>query len=155
MPSQCFVIDEWLIHDLGGENGEKAQAEAITFLERLKEKCDKIAILLGSIWVKKAFRFMKHTKLFLREISKFFYEGILRDTKKCQFLNKNDLKPLPKDIREKIPEEKDVYLVETYYSAKANLLVTTDERSLYNFLSPLSINIKLRDAFLKEYLEEK
>lgn len=43
MASRCFVVNEWLFHDLLGENGEHKQEQTYQFLERLRERCDRIA----------------------------------------------------------------------------------------------------------------
>jgi predicted nucleic acid-binding protein len=46
----------------------------------------------------------------------------------------------------------DLYLVETCYSTNAEALVTTDQTLHQRLSATQNIKIKLRDAFLKEYL---
>ena len=48
-----LIIDEWLWHDLAGENGEEKQKEAFRFLECIFKICDKIAIMENSPFIKK------------------------------------------------------------------------------------------------------
>lgn len=154
MPSQRFVLNEWLLHDLRGDNGQEAQEESYRFLERLKEKCDRMAVLRGSPWMEKAYELMTYGNPPIRTFSKYLHEVILRDPKKCQFLDQNEIKTLPEDIRRLVPQ-KDLYLVETYYSVDASVFVTTD-KPLYEALSTAqnpSISVRLRDDFLKQYLE--
>jgi predicted nucleic acid-binding protein len=156
LPSECFIINEWLLHDLRGDNGQEAQEESHRFLRRLKEKCDRIAVLSGSPWMEKAYELMRHSTPAVRTLSKYLHEAILRDSKKCRFLDQNEIKTIPEDVRVLVPQE-DLYLVETYYSADASALVTTD-KPLYEALSTAqnpSINVRLRDDFLKQYLEHE
>ncbi|MBU0519238.1 hypothetical protein KKA00_03665 [bacterium] len=56
MSKRCFVVNEWLLNDLLGENGKYAGEESFWFLKKLKRKCDKIVVLTGSPWAEKAFR---------------------------------------------------------------------------------------------------
>jgi rRNA-processing protein FCF1 len=44
-----LILDEWIIHDLQGDNGSEKQKESYKFLEKIKEKCDKIC------WIKAYF----------------------------------------------------------------------------------------------------
>jgi hypothetical protein len=44
-----LILDEWIIHDLQGDNGEEKQKESSAFLYKIKERCDKIC------WIKAYF----------------------------------------------------------------------------------------------------
>jgi hypothetical protein len=71
-------------------------------------------------------------------------------------LDRNEIKTIPEDVRRLVPQE-DLYLVEIYYSVEASALVTTD-KPLYGALSTAQnpgINVRLRDDFLKQYLEHE
>lgn len=152
MASQCYVIDEWLLHDLRGDNTPEAQERAKRFLEKLKEKCDRIAVSKGSPWVQKAYELMTRPNPLIRSLSKYLHLVILRDPQKCLLLEQDDVKALP-NISETVPQD-DIYLVEIYYSANASTFVTTDEK-LYQALSAIqNMNVKRKEDFLKEYLEE-
>lgn len=61
MSSRCFVLNEWLLHDLRGDNAEIAQEESYKFLIRLIERCDRIAVLRGSPWIQKAYELMEYS----------------------------------------------------------------------------------------------
>jgi hypothetical protein len=156
LTSKCFVINEWVLHDLRGENGKKAQTESIKFLETLKERCDQIAVLRGSRWMEKAYELMKYDHPFIRGFSKYLHQVILRDPKKCYFLDENDITAISEDLCKQVPNE-DLYLIQIYFSTNAAALVTTDEK-LYAGASKASdvhINVKLRQDFLKDYIGGK
>lgn len=155
MSSKCFVINEWLLHDLSGENGKNAQREAAMFLCKLKEKCDQIAILKGSPWAKKAYKLMSYTDPIVRELSKVLRLNILLDSQKCRQVDEQDLANIPQDVHSLVPDE-DIYLVQIYFSVNAVALVTSDEE-FYKCLSTVPdkrMQIVLREEFLKQYFAE-
>lgn len=153
MPSRCFVINEWLLYDLLGENGTKNQEEAFNFLRKLKQKCDRIAFLENSPWADKAYRLMRCNDEKRRRISRFFHQSILLDSKKCEKLSESDIKTLPDDVMALVPPE-DVYLVQTYYSTDANVLVTTDDKLRDNLSDIEKIVLEKREDFLRKYFAE-
>ena len=156
MASKRFILDDWLLHDLAGENGREAQKEALEFLIRLKEQCDQIAFLIGTSWASKTYQLMTFGDRQRREISRYLHEVILRDPLKCQRLHPDRIEALPDHVREIIAQadKEDIYLFETYYAADADLLITTDEKLLKKIaeVDDLSITIRLRGEFLEEYL---
>ncbi|MDI6753363.1 MAG: hypothetical protein QME78_03095 [Thermodesulfobacteriota bacterium] len=154
MSSKCFVINEWLIHDLAGDNGENAQEESSEFLWRLKEKCDQIAVLINSPWMEKAYRLMKQGNLPICIFSKQLHYDILKDFKKCRLLERDEIKNLSEATKNGIPDD-DLYLVETYYSVNANVIVTSDKPLQEVLSSKADMNVRLRDDFLREYFEER
>ncbi len=58
-----FILDEWLIHDIMGQNGKERQNKAGSLLFEIIKKCDKIAIVRGSKFAKKSIRFLNPTTL--------------------------------------------------------------------------------------------
>lgn len=154
MPSKCFIINEWLLHDLSGENGENAQREAAMFLNKLKEKCDRIAILKGSPWAEKAYALMRHTDPIVQGLSKDLHLNILLDSKKCQQIDEQELAAIPQDVSSLVPDE-DIYLVQIYFSVDAVALVTSDEK-FHQRLSTKQqgMQIVLREEFLRQYFTE-
>jgi len=148
--SECFVVNEWLIEDLRGANGSTRQLEGCNFLRRLKERCDRIAIPYGSVWLSKAYGLMTlHYSPATRLCSQYLHGVILHDPEKCVLLEARDIVPIPEDVRRALPE-KDVYLAEAYYSASASALITTDARHFQRV--ERSIKIIARDDFLRDYL---
>jgi len=150
MASSLFVINEWLPEDLIGANGWERQAESFKFLEILRDKPDRIAVLEGSPWMGKAYRLMRHQDRIIRMLSKYLHQSILVDSNKCLRLNQGELKSLPDEMKARSPSE-DLYLVEVYYTAGASALITTDQK-LLNALTTTGIHVESRDDFLKDYL---
>lgn len=145
-PAIFIVPDEWLIYDLCGENNEEKQREALLFLEKVMNKCDKLAIRWGSPFVEKAYKLlMSSSNHLIRVLSKFFYENFLYNSDKCRLLY--EVEELPENLKEKIPDEEDFYLFETLRSIPGSILVTTDEKLCY-LSTALGVSIYFRDEFL-------
>ena len=147
MPSLLIVPDEWLFYDLKGDNGEERQRETFLFLEKVKDKCDKLVILDRSPLIKKIYKLMKNSYPPVRELSKFFKNNFLLNSEKCKRLN--EVEKLAEELKSKIPR-KDHYLFQILQSVPGSILITTDEK-LCNLSSSLNVSIRLRDEFLKEY----
>jgi len=154
VPSQCFVINEWLLEDLLGENGPEREEQSHQFLLKLIEKCDKIAVMEPSPWLDKAWKLSRHGSPKQLEYGRILFGRIYVDPRKCHHLYKNEVKSLPEGLKELIGP-KDQYLVETYCSVQdVTLLVTTDKKHIFDALFGSSWDIKaaLRDDFLNDYL---
>jgi len=146
-----LVVNEWVIHDLLGENGDQRRKETWLFLEELIKRCDRIAVLKGSPWMGKAYRLMRREDPLTRSLSRLLH-GILRDSCKTLSFNPWDISSIPSHLREHVPDE-DRYLIELYLSAKAEVLVTTDDKLKRELSGFEEIKIRLRDEFLAEYLK--
>jgi len=155
MSSNCYVLNDWLIHDLRGDNGKERQEEARLLLEALREKCDQLAMLKESSWMRKAYELTTHQDTLLRVLSRLLHLYILRDSNKFQLLHPGQIVTIPEHVRRLVPEE-DIYLFEAYYSAKAEALVTTDEELLQipSNAQDANIIIRGRDDFIDDYLLE-
>ena len=152
MQSTSLVVDEWLIHDLRGDNGEKRQTEALQFLEKVMVKCDRLVLLRGSQWMKKAYKLAKETQPRLRLVSKFLHGSFILNSLKSITLNRNEISTLPEMLRTAVSSA-DSYLVALHRTVAESILVTSDEdlaRRLFDFQD---MTIRLRDEFLKEYLK--
>jgi len=150
MPSIPLIVDEWVIHDLRGDNSEERQKETLQFLHRIQEKCDHIVVLYGSVWARKAFQLMSESRLELREISKFLHRKFLRDPAKCNLVYPHDIPPIPSDVQAAVSPD-DSYLIAHCLLDSKSIIVTTDEE-LIEALSKLSnITVRLRDEFLINY----
>ena len=142
--SKIIIPDEWLIHDLKGDNGERRQKEAFTFLERLYAKCDKLAILDGSPFLCKFYKLlMKDFRPRIREISKVFNLRIIRNADKC--IKLPIANELPESLKKVIPED-DQYLYRIQQTLRKGIIVTTDEKNLRNLPNTVT-----RKKFLEEY----
>jgi len=155
MNSNCFVLNEWILEDLLFNNGPQAYRQSLALLERIVERCDRIAVLSGSPWAAKAFLLMKSADPEVRRASKLLHLSILADANKCELVSQREVRPLPADLESSVPR-KDAYLVQTYLATGASAVVTTD-RSLAKTLltsSSIRIDVKTRDVFLEHYLSQ-
>lgn len=82
---------------------------------------------------------------------KVLNQGLLRDSNNCFILGQHELTPLPEELRQ-IDLKEDAYLFETYFAANADLIVTTDGRLIEKVAAIKSLNLILRDQFLRDYL---
>ena len=150
-PTKLLVINEWIFQDIKGENGQLARDETARFLTQFKQGQDKFAVLKVSPWAKKADELMRHGDFRIRTLSKLM-RSMIFDLNKCCILQPEDVKiAAPQDAIAAVPEE-DVYLIQTYYAAGADLLVTTDEGLLDAFESREDVQVVHREDFLKNYL---
>lgn len=141
--SQLIIPDDWLIHDLKGDNGEEIQTETLSLLKKVYNKCDKITILIGSPFVSKFHRLlMTDSRPHIRMISKYLRVNFLLNSVKCLILT--DANDLPENLKNRIPS-KNQYLFQIRQSLNHGKIVTTDE-SLRNLP-----NTYLRNEFLREY----
>ena len=78
--------------------------------------------------------------------------SMIFDLSKCRILQPEDVETAaPQDVIAAAPEE-DVYLIQTYYAADADLLISTDRDLLEAFESCQDVHVMHRDAFLNDYL---
>jgi len=146
--SEIIIIDEWLWADLNGENSETKQEEALKFLETLYKKCDKIVTAKGSKFQKKEWNFSKNSgkDITLRKIARFYFGFIKSNSEKYEEVKIEDNKEI--NLEDINPD--DVYLVKIYKKVKAPV-ITTDEK-LKKILDKNKIPCKLREEFIKKYL---
>src|SRR5208282_4258397 len=107
-----MVLNEWIFHDLRGDNGPNAQLNVRSFLLALKEGPDHIVVLRGSPWSNKAFDIMKIGSPPVRILSQLLHLGILRDPLKCRYVEEHEVSPLPPVLAEQVPND-DAYLFQT------------------------------------------
>ena len=144
-----LVINEWIFHDLLGENGPEAYEATADFLNRLFQSDDWIVMPYEQRWRSKAYQLMTSTTPALRPLSQLFHR-LLRDSDRCIILNHDGVPSAPQGAYDWVPSE-DVYLVETYVAANADLLVTTDETLFDKIAEHGQFNCQMRDDFLAGY----
>ena len=144
-----LVLNEWVFHDLLGENGEAVQRETAVFLNDFYTSHDKLVLPREPRWSQKAYQLMTLGDARLRNTSKQFH-SLIRDLNRVIDVRTTERVEVPEDLRLSLPAE-DVYLVEAYLSAGAETLVTTDEK-LHNPLAcSEAVSCRLRDEFLIGY----
>ena len=145
-----LVLNEWIFHDLLGENGETAQREAVEFLKEFHSSCHKLVLPKEPRWTEKAHRLMRQTDARLRGISKQFHSLIRNSDRVIDVRNM-----APENVLEELhlclPAE-DKYLVTAYLSANADALITTDQNLHEALADSTEISCRLRNEFLTEYL---
>ena len=151
MPSTPLILNEWVIHDLYGENGVSRQMETYQFLVRVEGKCDHLVLLRGSPWMTKAYKLMKEPSANLRLISKFLRNTFLFNASKCRIVETNEIPALPSDLQSIVPSD-DSYLISLQMLVPKSILVTTDEKLITALSSKPHFVTCLRDEFIKNYM---
>ena len=144
-----LVINEWIFHDLLGENGLEAYAEADRFIRELFQSDDWIVMPSEQRWKSKAYQLMTSPVPSLRQVSQLFHR-LLRDSNRCIIVNPEDISQTPEGRYDWAPPE-DVYLVEAYVASNADLLVTTDETLFDRVSEHGRFTCQMRDDFLAGY----
>jgi hypothetical protein len=154
-----LILDEWIIHDLQGGNGSEKQKESFAFLEKIKEKCDKISWILGSKFIHKYYKLCKKSSfdLELKKKIKFLNGSFLRNLQKVEIITLDELNieveeysHILKDIN---PD--DHYIVKAYFYLKRKIneepiIITTDTK-LAKKLRDLGVQVDLRNNFMLNY----
>ncbi|GBC97100.1 hypothetical protein HRbin16_02920 [bacterium HR16] len=143
---QRFIVDEWLWHDLNGENGDEKRAEAFAFVEKVLHKCDMIVSLKQSPFEQKFFQLCQRTDVVTRRIVRFFRMQILQNQQKYRTYAEADCPPLPDESAVKTD---DVYLVRLGLGGYGTV-VTTDNPLLQR-LQEMNVPCIHRDTLLKQY----
>ena len=144
-----LVLNEWIFHDLLGENGMQSFRSSAEFLVKLDRSDDRIVMPSEERWRAKAYQLMTATSPAQRELSKLMH-SLLRDTERCIRLDNVDMPEHSLISYDWAPSE-DVYLLEAYVASKADLLVTTDETLFQAIAEHGEFNCQMRDDFLSSY----
>ena len=153
MVLRLLVINEWLFHDLQGDNGPRTQLESARFLEELKRRKDRLVVPTEGRWMEKAMGQMSHNDPRRRTLSKLL-QSVLNSQVFSEWHVLQGLSEVSNDLIAITPPE-DLYLVQVYLSAEADLLVTTDQ-PLHDALSRRpEVEISFRDEFLAAYLDDR
>ena len=144
-----IVLNEWIFHDLWGQNGEQGQREAVQFLRALVNSTDSLIVPNEPRWTGKANRLMGFLDDRRRLISKVF-RSLYDDSGRALRVLSDGRGTIPEELLTQLPEE-DVYLVSAYLAASADVLVTTDV-PLYEALADSGlVTCRMRDDFLAGY----
>ena len=157
-----LILDEWIIHDLQGDNGEEKQKESYKFLEKIKEKCDKICWIEGSKFSKKFYDFYEFVgkKLFGPELrgkialleGSFHYNPQKVESIRLYELNIIEVQKYNHIFKDINPD--DHYLIKAYFYLRQKniepIIITTDKK-LIETLREHNISIQHRDDFIRTY----
>lgn len=152
MATRCLVLNEWILHDLGGDSGIAEQKRAITLLQSIMDKKDQIVALRGSPWWTKAYSLYSQVDPIARIASKRLWHGIVYNDIACRILEPNELGVIPDDLVAITPPD-DLYLVQTCLATDGALLVTSDQRLCAALKGNARIAVAMKAEFLQQYLE--
>ena len=85
----------------------------------------------------------------IRSIGKLF-NSILRDSDRTIWTNYDEMQAVSAELYRGIPEE-DIYLIQAYHCAGADLLVTTDTELFRACQSKEWVNCQFRNEFLPSF----
>ena len=142
------VLNEWVFHDLLGENGEEAQRQTAAFLNAFRASNDKLVWPTGGLWAQKAYRLMRRSDIRLRNTAKQFHSLIRNPDRAVRVETQSG--GVPRELADRVPPE-DAYLVGAYVIADADVLVTTDRPLHEALVDSESVSCLMRDEFLVEY----
>jgi hypothetical protein len=145
-----YVLNEWVFHDLLGENGDDTFKETGRFLVSFHRSDDRLVTPPKRRWNEKAYRLMQTTDPRGRQISQAFH-SLLRDSNRAVRHTPEDLPAISQELQELTPPE-DLYLVLAYVATDADLLVTTDEKLHSALAQRPEVDCQLRNDFLVSYM---
>ena len=144
-----IVLNEWVFHDLRGDNGPERRRETWDFMDDFESSGNRLVIPNEDRWLRKAYRLT----LMREPEGKIIGKLISRILRNDQIVIRAEPNPalVTGDLLRETPSE-DIYLVEAYLSAGADMLVTTDS-GLHGALADFSddVSCRLRNDFLAGY----
>jgi len=147
------VLNEWIFHDIRGENGLVAQSQSAELLQAFQRGPDAIVVLRESRWMDKAYALMTVSATPVRILSQFLRLAILLDPAKCHFVEQDAIQPLPPELAQQVPDD-DAYLFQTALAGGADVIVTADTRLVERVTNAheRGIRLRLREEFIAEFL---
>ena len=144
-----LVLNEWVFHDLLGENGQEAFRETSEFLIGFMRSGDKVVVPAEARWKEKAYRLLTMSAPRRRAVSQLFH-SLIRDPSRSILLQPDEIVSTSRDSYDWVPSE-DTYLVLAYDSSGADVLVTTDQGLAQAIAEYDGVNCRMRGDFLTEY----
>src|SRR5688500_6573661 len=93
-----FILDEWLWHDLGGQNYTLSQCESFTFLHFLIHRTDRIIVVRESKFDRKSQALARSQDVVHLRVSRIYQGMIFRDSTHCLPLNLGDLNDITPEL---------------------------------------------------------
>ena len=146
-----YVLNEWVWGDLRGENGVEKQGETFKLLCVMLEKADRLVVVKGSAFDKKAWDLCGADDVLLRKMGAFYRGNFRFNSGACIELNQAGLGGLP-DVLADV-EARDRYLVQSLRAVAGSILISTD-RYLLAVVNRNGMNCQHRDEFVPVYLRE-
>ena len=144
-----LVINEWIFHDLLGENGQDSFRETARFVIKLDRSVDTMVMPVEERWKAKANRLWGMANPVERQVGRLLLNLFL-DSKRCIRLESGDMPATSLVDYDWAPTE-DVYLIEAFVASSADLLVTTDVALFQAIEQHGQFSCQMRDDFLAGY----
>lgn len=151
---RILAINEWLFADLACSPESQQWRQAAAFIETMLDRPDKIVIPAGSPWANKAYKFSKnaHLRNANSGVASVLFGSIVYNSSKAIMITPEEASQCDIQNEHLIPEE-DRYLVRAALMAKADVIVTTDQKLLEGIQqSGISMEAVHRDQFLESYI---
>jgi len=148
-----IILDEWIYYFL--KDRTKCE-DTSDFLNKVMEKCDKLIFKTNSPLINKIWKLSKESQNWIpnqRALVKIFFGSFLKNSKKCELLDQEEIKPLPQKISSTVPR-KDIYLIEIVFTLQNGLLITTDRKLKNTLPDSIKPKIKLIEEFLPQYIRD-
>ena len=150
-----LVLNEWFLHDLNYDNGEKKLRETSMFLSHIIHKDNfRIFILGESPWIDKARKMAANPKEPMKTLTHLLFGKVLRDSEKCGIIRNSELSEVPEEILLQMPQE-DVYLIKLAFTVAPCILFSTDNELIANtkrFESEIKVSPFHRDDFISHII---
>ena len=117
-----YILNEWFWEDICGNNTLSDQQKVVRFLNLLLTTTDRIVIIIGSKFDKKAWYACREEQ---HGVGKSFLLGIRQDLSRCKLLKESEVPIFPDELKNKVKDD-DYYLVQAALAVPNSIIVTTD-----------------------------
>jgi len=145
-----LILNEWVWADCKGTNGNERRSQTNRFLQAIFESADKVIIVKGSPFYKKAWNLCTAVDRPSRDIAKYFTRNYLYNSNKCLILAEQELTDITGTLSQSVKND-DHYLVKAAQTVPDSLIITTDN-PLCKALNKFNIDCVMRDAYIPMYL---
>ncbi len=94
----AFVINEWLWHDLSGDNGRERQLQAISLIADFGVSQHQVVVIEGSKFDQKAWGLCKSVNQLAVQGAVAFVVNIRLNLDKCIVVKPDQLGPFPEEL---------------------------------------------------------
>jgi hypothetical protein len=145
-----FVINEWLWHDLSGDNGRPAQRDTFEVIEKLSKSDHRIVVIKGSSFDQKAWNLCRNDNpMIVQRIAGVYVANLRQNSDRCLILKRNELVAIPAELAGATNPD-DHYLVQALLTVAGAILVTTDN-ALCEAVNNAGHHCLSRNEFLTTY----
>ncbi len=148
-----FVINEWIWHDVAGQNEVSGprQQQAFDFIVKLTASDHQIVVVQGSAFDEKLKDNYYSNRALPRRIARIFFADVRDNLDRCLVRKSDDIPALSEELAASI-KQKDHYLLQAQLSAPGSIIVTTDA-PLCQRVRQAGLPCLSREEFLRTYFE--